>query len=79
MLLGHRKDKIPPLTTTLVDFKGVMLSEINQRQIPYHLTYMGNLEKKQKWKQEAQLIHAESAPWGLPEAGDREWQKWVAG
>lgn len=40
---------------------------------------MGNLEKKQKWKQEAQLIHAESAPWGLPEAGDREWQKWVAG
>lgn len=62
-----------------MDFKGVMLSEINQRQIPYHLTYMGNLEKKQKWKQEAQLIHAESAPWGLPEAGDREWQKWVAG
>ena len=39
--------KILPFATTWMDLKGIMLSEINQRerQILYDVTYMWNLKK----------------------------------
>ena len=42
-----KKDEILPFATTWMDLKGIMLSEINQRerQILYDVTYMWNLKK----------------------------------
>ena len=37
--------EILPFVTTGMDFEGIMLSEIRERQIPYDLTYMWNLKK----------------------------------
>ena len=43
--MGKRKDTLP-YTTTEVELEGVMLSETNQRQILYVITYMWNEKKK---------------------------------
>ena len=42
-----KKNEILPFATTWMDLKGIMLSEINQRerQILYDITYMWNLKK----------------------------------
>ena len=41
-----KKNEVLPFVTTWMDFKGIKLSEISQRQIPYDLSYMEH--KKQK-------------------------------
>ena len=38
-----KENEIMPLATTWMDLKGIMLSEISQRQILYDITYMWNL------------------------------------
>ena len=38
-----KENEIMPLATTWRDLKGIMLSEISQRQILYDITYMWNL------------------------------------
>ena len=42
-----KKKEILPFATTWMDLEGIMLSEINQteKDIPYDLTYMWNLNK----------------------------------
>ena len=42
------KNEISLFATTWIDLKGIMLSEVSQRQIPNALTYMWNLKDKNK-------------------------------
>ena len=49
---SHKKKEILSFLTTWIDFKGAKLSEINQRQIPYDLTYMWVLKTNKKQLQE---------------------------
>ena len=44
--ISHKKNEILPFEPKWMDLEGVMLSEINQRQILYDFTYMCNLKKK---------------------------------
>ena len=42
-----KKNKILPFSSTWLDLRGIMLSEINREtQISYDFTYMGNLKNK---------------------------------
>ena len=45
-----KNKEILPLVTTWMELKGIMLSEITdrERQIPYILTYKWNLKKQNK-------------------------------
>ena len=44
ILLGHKKDEILPLVTTWMDLEGIMLNEINQRQMTYDITNVWNIK-----------------------------------
>ena len=46
ILLSHKKSESLTLATTWMDLEGIMLPEINQRQILYVTTYMWNLKNK---------------------------------
>ena len=47
-ITGYKKNKeIMPFATTWMDLDIIILSEVNQRQIPYDITYM--------WKQMIQI------------------------
>ena len=63
--MGKRKDTLP-YTTTEVELEGVMLSETNQRQILYVITYMWNEKKK--------TLIKDRLEWWLP--GTVGWVKW---
>lgn len=44
ILLSHKKNEIMPFAATWMDLEILIQSEINQRQIPYDIIYMGNLK-----------------------------------
>ena len=45
-----KRDKILPLVAIWIDLENIMLSEINQRQILYDITYMWNLKNTVEYK-----------------------------
>ena len=44
VLLSHRKVWILPFAATSMDLENIILSEVRQRQILYHITYRQNLK-----------------------------------
>ena len=49
--LAIKKNEIPPFAATWMDTENIMFSEISQteqKQIPYYITYMWNLKKYYK-------------------------------
>ena len=61
ILLGHKNDTILLFATTWMDLEGIILSEIDkERQIPYDLTYMWNINKAKQSKQQKRPINTEN-------------------
>ena len=44
ILLSHKKNEIMPFAATWMDLETIILSEVNQKEIPYDITYMWNLK-----------------------------------
>lgn len=49
-MLFNRRKNIVPFMTAWTDLEAIKLSETEKRQMPYNLTYMRTLKKKQKTK-----------------------------